>query len=135
MKNLFNAKAAFLSLRALITSINDHSSFSNTDLMMKEAVKSFEEIKEKLESIPVFKEPGIMPVRNVFFFILDSQGWMPIHRGEENTQGGLIWSIDYEDETASGTSRILQWADCDAEGNPCININFEDFIKINKMYL
>jgi hypothetical protein len=81
-----------------------------------------------LECLPVNSD---YPTRMRLNMVLEDSTWVAVDSLTENSQGGSVWFINQSEcvEGESGTSRFGQFAEIDAENEPCINITLDDVRK------
>ncbi len=116
----------FKKIKELVTTAKNFKElgYENAVLLEKANEELLLELCEKLEALSVAEGVSTKCKTNM---ILEGGVWYPVDLCEENTQGGLIWSIQHPDGPVdNGTSRFGQFANIDEEGRPWIGIDIDD---------
>lgn len=111
-------------LKGACLSIDKIEAFGFETRNVKKALDELlDDILRKLEFLPMDED---YPSQSRCMAILANGVWIPVNNFQENQYGGLSWSVNLGNQTDIGTSRFGHFADLDASGTPCMNINIED---------
>lgn len=126
---LLKIKKAYLSFSIL----DDTSIGTEMKDVKKRLETEFYKIRNKLESLPVTGEIQL----STMYCILseDGKSWIPVISGVENSQYGLAYSVQDGEHVANGSCLFGNWSSVGAENELFINIDFEEFLKIDDLYL